>query len=144
MSKAQFLKDNIKPGETYLGFFPQGDFHLVEIAVSESRMTYHEAEKWAKSVGGCLPTDFEEMIASFGDRKSDWFWVRTNFAGLSKFQQNYASKQVHGQLHTGDIYRQNSARSVRRIYLHETNFAEVEICKQRIMQLEKQIESLVV
>ncbi len=142
MSKAQFLKDNLRPGEKYLGFFPQGDFHLVEIAVSENKMPYHEAEKWAELQGGCLPSDFEEMIASFGEQKSDWFWLKSNFVGLSKCKQNYASKQVHGQRNTGDIYRGNRARAIRRIYLHKINFETVERFQQRIIQLEKQIEAL--
>lgn len=66
MSKAQFLEENLKPGEIYaglvLGMDGKPDEHLVLLPGNVVDLSWDKATKWAASVGGRLPTRQEQSI----------------------------------------------------------------------------------
>ena len=58
-AKAQWIKENLKPGEVYAGLIlgkgGAPDHHLI-LLPGETSANFKDAETWAKNAGGSLPT----------------------------------------------------------------------------------------
>ena len=66
MSKAQFLAENLKPGEIYAGLIlgkdGQPDYHLALLPTKPSKLTWNAAMTWAALLGGDLPNRREQSL----------------------------------------------------------------------------------
>ena len=126
MSKAQFLADNLKDGEIYVGLIlgknGEPDHHLVLLpAKPEKKLNWSGAIAWAQSAGGDLPTRNEQALLFANSNEHfdrTWYWsntqnaVITDYAWLQGFSNGF---QDYG--HKSHEYR---ARAVRRIYLEKS------------------------
>jgi hypothetical protein len=80
-AKAQFLKENLKPGEVYAGLIlgknGEPDYHLIKLPGEAQRLKWADAIKWAKEAGGELPTRREQPLL-FANLKEEfqaaWYW----------------------------------------------------------------------
>ncbi|MFZ6755790.1 DUF1566 domain-containing protein [Undibacterium sp. Ji50W] len=123
MSKAQFLAENLKPGEIYAGLIlgkdGQPDYHLALLpAKPDDKLNWEAAKAWAESVGGDLPTRREQSLL-FANVKEHfeaaWYWSNEQYAGIP----DYAWMQGFGTglqftLSKSCTYR---ARAVRRLII---------------------------
>jgi hypothetical protein len=83
MSKAQFLKENMKPGESYAGLIlgqnGEADYHLFIIPGEAEKVTWAKAKEWAKKAGGDLPTRREQRVLFANAKqefKPEWYPAR--------------------------------------------------------------------
>lgn len=81
MSKSQFLKENLRPGEHYAGIVlgrgEEDDYHLFLLPGEAEAVTWQEAKAFSSLVGGELPTRREQalLFANLRDQfKPDWYW----------------------------------------------------------------------
>jgi len=120
MSKAQWLADNLKPGEEYAGLIlgknGEPDHHLILLPGEAEEVTFKQAEAWAKKQGGTLPTRREQSLL-FANLKESfqprWYLSGERHASDS----DYAWGQTFdggGQYYWGTT-SQNRARAVRRL-----------------------------
>jgi len=119
MSKAQFLKDNLKPGEVYAGLIlGQGgkkDYHLILLPQTVPSTTWQKAKAWAESVGGSLPDRRELRLLWVNARQAfddAWYWsseTRASGSVCAWVQDFYSGLQ--GSYRKGNYGR---ARAVRR------------------------------
>lgn len=122
MSKAQWIKENIKPGETYAGLIlgknGERDYHLVLLAGEVADVTFAKAGEWAKKVGGELPTRREQSLL-FANCKEEfqprWYWSSERHASYSDYAwcQGFSS----GNQSPSDTDDKLRARAVRRLFL---------------------------
>lgn len=123
MSKAQWMQENLKPGEIYAGLIlgkeGQPDHHLFLLeAKPANKLNWEAAKTWATSVGGELPTRSEQslLFANCGQEfEPYWYWSGEQDAGNPScaWMQNF---YVGGQ----DGYRKSyecRARAVRRLII---------------------------
>lgn len=125
MSKEQFLKENLKPGEIYAGLVlgqnGAPDYHLVLLSEQAEKINWKDALNWAEIVKGSLPTRQEQSIL-FGNLKHEFeckeYWSceqqadHSEYAWLQHFYHAYHGYQL--STHKSNECR---ARAVRRIYL---------------------------
>lgn len=118
-AKAQFLKDNLKPGEHYAGLIlgkdGNPDYHLILLPGEAEHVTWNDAIKWAKATGGELPNRREQALL-YANLKEEfhpvWYWSGEQHAaypGCAWMQYFYDGGQ--------DTYHksyQPRARAVRR------------------------------
>ncbi|WP_041742298.1 DUF1566 domain-containing protein [Collimonas fungivorans] len=125
MSKAQWMKENIKKGEQYAGIIlsnnGQPDYHLVLLSATPGgRLTWGKAKEWASTVGGELPTRNEQSLL-FANLKHEfeaaWYWSSEQNAA----SPDYAWMQDFGygdQYYSHESYEYR-ARAVRRLLIIE-------------------------
>jgi len=122
MSKQQFLADNLNPGEVYAGLIlgedGAPDHHLILLPGSGEKLTFQQAQDWAKKHGGDLPTRREARLLwvnAKAEFKADWYWTGEPYASDSScawcqgFDYGYQLSY-----HVGSELR---ARAVRRLVL---------------------------
>jgi hypothetical protein len=119
-SKAQFLADNLKPGEIYAGLIlgknGEPDHHLVLLS-GETSASWPKAKAWATEQGGELPTRREQslLLANCKEEfKADWYW-----SGEAHSDSRYAWFQ-NFHLGSQDNYYHDyelRARAVRRLII---------------------------
>jgi hypothetical protein len=124
MSKAQWIKDNLKDGERYAGIVlgndGKPDHHLVLLPAKTGRLTWPKAKAWAAKVGGELPTRSEQAIL-YGNLKSEfegaWYWSGEQYAAYSGYAwvQHFAGGYQFNSRKSNE-YR---ARAVRRLLIIE-------------------------
>jgi hypothetical protein len=128
MSKAQFLVENLKPGEVYAGLIlgkdGQPDYHLV-LLPGATTSNWPDALYWAYGLDtlgkSALPTRYESLLLAINISDSfdadEWYWTSTQHA----LNPNYAWIQYFGV--GGQDYNRKSiecrARAVRRIYIED-------------------------
>lgn len=119
-AKAQFLKENLKPGEHYAGLIlgkdGKPDYHLILLPGESERVKWDDACKWAKTAGGELPTRREQALL-YANLKEEfqpvWYWsgeqhaANPDCAWLQYFGNG-------GQSYSRKSY-QSRARAVRRL-----------------------------
>lgn len=120
MSKAQFLKDNLRPGEVYAGLLlgqnGEKDYHLILLPQTVPSTTWQKAKAWAKGVGGSLP-DRRELRLLWVNAKQQfedaWYWSSETHASDS----DYAWMQFfdYGFQSSGRKVSSYRARAVRRL-----------------------------
>lgn len=88
--KAQFLKENLKKGEHYVGLIlgknGEPDHHLYLLPPQAERMSWAKALEWAKSQGGELPTRREQslLFANVPELfQAAWYWSGEQHASYS-------------------------------------------------------------
>lgn len=119
MSKAQFLAETIKSGETYAGLIlgkdGQPDYHLVLLPEKSSRLNWKAAMTWATSVGGDLPSRCEQSLL-FANCKEEfdpyYYWSNESLP----YSPDYAWMQNfdYGNQHGGRKIAEYRSRAVRR------------------------------
>jgi hypothetical protein len=128
MSKAQFLVENLKPGEVYAGLIlgkeGQPDYHLV-LLPGATTSNWPDALYWAYGLDtlgkSALPTRYESRLLVINIPDSfdtgEWYWTSTqdtfnpNYAWIQLFDDGYQSS-----CHKSDECR---ARAIRRIYIED-------------------------
>jgi hypothetical protein len=120
--KAQWLRDNLKKGEVYAGLIlgTDGvpDHHLIVIPGEAEKVTFAEAQKWAKKQGGDLPTRREQRVLFANAKEAfqpDWYWSGEPYASDASFAwcQSFGNG---GQINTR-VITQCRARAVRRLII---------------------------
>lgn len=116
---AEFLKDNLKAGEIYVGLVLSDagvpDHHLI-LLPGDVEMDWNGAKKWAAEVGGDLPTRAEQALLLANARQHfnrEWYWSGTQPAD----DLDYAWNQIFAlglQGYNGKS-NLNRARAVRRL-----------------------------
>lgn len=120
MSKAQWIKENLRPGELYAGLIlgkaGEPDYHLILLYGEAQGINWKDAHEWAAEAGGELPTRCEQALlyANLKDRfQSAWYWSSEVHASDSVYawgQAFYDGGQ--GYSNVDDELR---ARAVRRL-----------------------------
>ena len=114
MSKAQFMAEQLQPGEIYAGLLlgadgaPDQHIFLLPGAVEET--TWPDAVTWAQSIGGELPTRREQalLFANLkGEFKQAWYWSGEQHEALA----DYAWFQYFGYGGQGNYLKSYSGRS---------------------------------
>ena len=87
MSKAQWIKENLKDGEQYAGLIlgknGDADHHLILLPGEAESVTWPQANEFAKKAGGELPTRREQslLFANLKEQfKPSWYWSGEQFA----------------------------------------------------------------
>ena len=120
MSKAQWIKENLKPGEEYAGLIlgknGAADHHLVLLSGEAEAVNWADAKAFAKKAGGELPTRREQSLlyANLQEQfKPAWYWSSEQHAARSDYawSQDFSDG---GQYYSLLNYRLR-ARAVRRI-----------------------------
>ena len=123
MSKAQWMQENLKPGEIYAGLIlgkdGQPDHHLFLLeAKPANKLNWEAAKAWAASVGGELPTRSEQSLL-FANAKeqfeSYYYWSGEQDAGYPSYawMQHFYGGNQYG-FHKSFEFR---ARAVRRLII---------------------------
>ena len=120
MSKAQFLKDNLRPGEIYAGLIlgqnGEQDYHLILLPGEAERVTWAQAKDFAKKAGGALP-DRRELRLLWGNAKQEfkpeWYWSSEQRASYSDYA--WLQHFTDGNQYDGRKGYANRARAVRRL-----------------------------
>ena len=120
--KAQWLRDNLKKGEVYAGLIlgTDGvpDHHLIVIPGEAEKVTFAEAQKWAKKQGGDLPTRREQRVLFANAKEAfqpDWYWSGEPYASYASYAwyQDFS----YGYQYYDHIGYQCRARFVRRLII---------------------------
>ena len=120
MSKAQWIKDNLKPGEEYAGIIlgksGEQDYHLILLPGEIERTGWDKSMAWAKAGIGQLPTRREQSLLFANLRehfKSAWYWSCEQHAAVS----GYAWDQYFNDGGQGNVRKsyEGRARAVRRL-----------------------------
>jgi hypothetical protein len=90
MSKAQWIKENLRAAEEYggivLGKNGAPDEHVILLPGEKIDINWKDAQAWAKSIGGALPTRREQALL-FANLKehfqSRYYWSGEQHAGIS-------------------------------------------------------------
>jgi hypothetical protein len=87
MSKAQWIKDNLKAGEEYagisLGKDGAPDQHLILLPGEAEQVSWKDAIKWAAKAGGELPTRREQSLLCANLKEHfqpRWYWSSEQYA----------------------------------------------------------------
>ena len=120
MSKAQFMAEQLQPGEIYAGLLLGADGapdkHIFLLRGAAEKITWSDAVKWAKSVGGDLPTRREQslLFANLkGEFEAAWYWSGEQHEADSDYAwfQNFSN----GNQGSGPKSYAGRARAVRRL-----------------------------
>ena len=118
-SKAQFLADNLQPGEIYAGLIlgqnGDPDHHLV-LLPGETSASWPKAKAWAKEQGGELPTRREQSLLFANCKaefKADWYWSSEPSGDSLAWSQTFYRGCQFGTHRSGEL----RARAVRRLIL---------------------------
>ena len=120
MSKAQFIKENLKAGELLAGLIlgknGEPDYHLVLLPGQAIDVNHKDATNWAKKAGGELPTRREQSLL-FANLKEEFEQRAYWSSELYEPDSGYAWYQYFTYGSQTDTYRINSlrARAVRRL-----------------------------
>jgi len=117
-AKAQFLRDNLNPGETYAGLIldPAGDYHLILMAGESPSATWEQAKQFAKKHGGELPNrrELRLLLVNAKDQfHPDYYWSGEQHASYSGFA--WYQRFDNGTQGTTDRNSKHRARLVRRL-----------------------------
>ena len=121
-AKAQWIKENLKAGETYAGIIigkdGAPDQHLILLPGQANDVTFADAGKWAKKAGGELPTRREQSILfanckELFDQRGYWSCEGYSADPAYAWYQNFYSGY---QLSTLKLYELR-ARAVRRLII---------------------------
>ena len=118
--KAQWIKENLKPGEQYAGLIlgknGAADHHLVLLPGEADAVNWADAKACAKKAGGELPTRREQSLL-FANLKAQFperaYWsgeqhaVDSDYAWFQSFHDGWQDYY--------DIYSKLRARAVRRV-----------------------------
>jgi len=120
MSKAQWIKENLKSGEKYAGLIlgkdGAPDQHVILLSGQANDVTWKDAKAWAKNAGGELPTRREQSLL-FANLKEEfeprYYWSGDLYEPGSGFAwcQNFYYGSQGGYY----LYGKLRARSVRRL-----------------------------
>ncbi len=122
MSKAQWIKENLKNGEEYAGIIlgkdSESDHHLILIPGESEKVAWGKAKEWAAQAGGDLPTRREQslLFANLKERfQTTWYWSCEQHAADSgsAWCQDF-SYGIQLSRHKDDEVR---ARAVRRLII---------------------------
>ncbi|MBW7901233.1 MAG: DUF1566 domain-containing protein [Rhodocyclaceae bacterium] len=120
MSKAQWIKENLSPGEEYAGLIlgknGEQDYHLILLPGEAEKVTWPKASEWAGKAGGELPTRREQslLFANLKEHfKAAWYWSCEQLASDAGFAwDQYFLNGGQGDHHESVEGR---ARAVRRL-----------------------------
>lgn len=122
MSKAQFLKENLREGEIYAGLLlgkgDEPDAHIFLLAGKAEKVNWDQAREWATKIGGDLPTRREQSLL-FANLKEqfepEYYWSNEQHADYSVFAWlqyfDYGSQVSSSKSYSG------RARAVRRLVI---------------------------
>ena len=120
MTKAQWIKENLKGGEQYAGILlgkdGAPDQHVILIAGEAENVTWQQAKAFAKKSGGDLPTRREQslLIANLKEQfQPRWYWSSEQHAAGSYFA--WAQDFDTGYQYYLNISHELRARAVRRL-----------------------------
>jgi len=122
MSKEQWIKENLKPGEHYAGIIlgkdGQPDHHLILLPGEAESVSWPKAVKWAVKAGGELPTRCEQALLYANIKEQfqlHYYWSNEQHA----LNSDYAWGQVfaNGLQYTSSEPCEDRARAVRRIFI---------------------------
>lgn len=92
MSKAQWIKENLNPGERYAGILlgkdGEPDQHVILLPEEGVVLTWQQAKDFAKKIGGELPTHREQslLFSNLKEQfKPDWYWSSEQHAANSAY-----------------------------------------------------------
>jgi hypothetical protein len=122
MSKAQFLAENLREGETYAGLLlgkdGAPDIHLILLPGVATDVSWEQAQKFAAAAGGELPTRREQALL-FANLQENfeprWYWSSEQHASSPShaWLQYFGS----GTQYYGHKSYEGRARAVRRLIL---------------------------
>ena len=114
MSKAQWMKENLRPGEIYAGLIlgkkNEPDYHLIAMPVHKDvSMTWDKAMKLAESTRTALPNrrELSLLLANCKEHfNPTWYWSCEQYAGLaaSAWCQTFSNGGQYGG-HKGSNHR---------------------------------------
>jgi hypothetical protein len=120
MSKAQWISENLKPGEKYAGIIlgkdGAPDHHLILLPGEAESIKWEDAKKWATKAGGELPTRREQSLLHANLKEEfqpRWYWSSeqhasgSGYAWIQDFNDGY-------QLNYHELH-EFRARAVRRL-----------------------------
>jgi hypothetical protein len=119
-AKAQFLKENLKAGEHYVGLIlgkaGEPDYHLILLPGEAQKIKWADALKWAKKAGGELPIRREQALL-YANLKEEfqaaWYWsCEEHAAGPVYAWMQHFDYGFQDDYHKSYQYR---ARAVRRL-----------------------------
>ncbi len=120
--KAQWLRDNLKPGEVYAGLIlgqdGAPDHHLIVIPGEAEKVTFAEAQKWARKQGGDLPTRREQRVLFANAKEAftpEWYWSGEINASVARYA--WFQDFTFGSQSGGHVYDHCRARAVRRLII---------------------------
>jgi len=123
MSKAQFLKENLRPGEVYAGLIldPAGDYHLFALPGEAERVNWEKAKEFARKAGGELPDPREARLLAINIpqhfNKGSWYWTSGQGAGYGDYA--WVQDFSDGIQVTSRKSNESRARAVRRVLIGE-------------------------
>jgi len=120
MSKEQFLKENLRPGELYAGLLlgqnGEPDQQIFLLPGDGKKVTWADGMAWAERAGGFLPTRREQslLFANLKEQfKPERYWSGTQYAGTSYYAWfQYFSDGLQSLYHKSSELR---VRAVRRL-----------------------------
>ena len=122
MSKAQFIKENLKAGELLAGLIlgknGEPDYHLVLLPGQANDVTWKDAKAWAKKIGGELPTRREQSLLFANQREAfeaRWYWSAELYAPASG--SAWVQLFSNGRQDYGYLDLKLRARAVRRLFI---------------------------
>ena len=120
MTKAQWIKENLKADEIYAGILlgqnGEPDQHIILLPGTAKDVNWEEARNWAKKAGGDLPTRREQslLFANLkGEFEPTWHWSGEQHASYTDYawiQGFGGGSQLYDRLSNA-----GRARAVRRI-----------------------------
>jgi len=122
MSKAQFIKENLKKGELLAGLIlgknGDPDYHLVLLPGQAADVNHKDATTWAKKAGGELPTRREQSLL-FANLKEEFEQRAYWSSELYEPDSGYAWYQYFFSGYQRYFYRYYGlrARAVRRLFI---------------------------
>jgi hypothetical protein len=122
MSKAIWIKENLKEGEVYAGLLLGAggapDQHIILLPGEAEKVNWQAAVNWAKKAGGDLPTRREQRVLFANvqtEFKQAWYWSGEQHADDS----DCAWVQYFGNGNQGNSHKsyEGRARAVRRLII---------------------------
>ena len=118
--KAEWLRNNLKQGETYAGIVlgqnGEKDYHLVVTGPEVLDITWKKAVAWAKKQGGELPNRRELRLLWVNAAEEfvkDWYWSGEQRAAYSVYA--WCQSFLNGGQSILNTSNRLRARAVRRI-----------------------------
>lgn len=123
MSKAQWIKENLKPGEEYAGLLlgqdGQPDQHIILLPGEADSVNWKQATDFARKAGGELPTRREQslLFANLKEHfKGTWYWSGEPHASYSGYA--WVQDFFNGYQGSSTINTRCRARAVRRLEIY--------------------------